>query len=86
MTVFYGTMTSKGQTTVPAEVRDLLNLKPGDKIRYVVRNGEVAIKAKNKRLADLAGRFAEPKRKTLTEDQMRDGIADAAIEHLVSES
>jgi antitoxin PrlF len=85
MAVFHGTLTSKGQTTVPAEVRDILKLKPGDKIRYIVRNGEVAIKAKNKRLADLAGRFADRARDTLSEEEMRDGIADAAIEHLVSE-
>ncbi len=45
MNVFYGTMTSKGQTTVPAEVRELLNLKSGDKLRYVVKNGTVILKA-----------------------------------------
>jgi antitoxin PrlF len=83
MSVFYGTMTSKGQTTVPAEIRDILKLKPGDKIRYIVRNGEVAIKAKNKRLADLAGRFADPTGATFTEDELRDAIADSATEHLV---
>jgi antitoxin PrlF len=85
MTVFYGTLTTKGQTTVPVEVRDILNLKPGDKIRYVVRNGEVAIKAKNKRLADLAGRFADPARKALSDEEMRDAIAEAATEHLKGE-
>jgi antitoxin PrlF len=82
MTVFYGTMTSKGQTTVPAEVRDMLKLKPGDKIRYVVRDGEVVIRAKNKRLIDLAGRFADPSRQALSEDELQNAIADAAIEHL----
>jgi len=60
MNVFYGTMTSKGQTTVPQEIRELLKLKPGDRIRYVVRNGEVVIKAKNKRLIDLAGILPRP--------------------------
>jgi antitoxin PrlF len=85
MTVFYGTMTTKGQTTVPAEVRDILKLKPGDKIRYIVRDGEVALKAKNKRLADLAGRFVDATRKPFTEDEIRDAIADAATEHLAGE-
>lgn len=85
MTVFYGTLTSKGQTTVPSEVRDILNLKPGDKIRYVVRNGEVAMKAKNRRLSDLSGRFADQARGVLSDDDLRDAIVDAVTERLVGE-
>lgn len=30
------TITTKGQTTLPKEIRDSLGLKPGDKVRYVV--------------------------------------------------
>lgn len=82
MSVFYGTMTSKGQTTVPAEVRDILHLKPGDKIRYVHRNGEIIMKAKNKRLSDLAGRFHDPARSSISVQDMQDAIADAATDRL----
>jgi AbrB family looped-hinge helix DNA binding protein len=32
----HSTITAKGQTTVPKEIRDRLKLKPGDKIEYVV--------------------------------------------------
>jgi AbrB family looped-hinge helix DNA binding protein len=80
MGVFYGTLTSKGQTTVPAEVRDLLKLKPGDKIRYVANGDRVYISVKNKRAADLAGLLYDPDRKPMSLEDMDDAIAAHLIE------
>jgi antitoxin PrlF len=37
------TITSKGQTTVPKEVRDALDLGPGDKLSWEVSAGRVAV-------------------------------------------
>ena len=37
------TITSKGQTTLPKEVRDALDLKAGDRVRYFIYDGEVRI-------------------------------------------
>lgn len=37
------TITSKGQTTVPKEVRVALDLEPGDKLSWEVRGGRVAV-------------------------------------------
>lgn len=37
------TMTSKGQTTVPKEVREALDLAPGDKLTWEVSGRRVAI-------------------------------------------
>ena len=81
MIVFYGTMTSKGQTTVPVEVRDLLNLKSGDRLRYVVKDGNVLLKAKNKKAADLAGILARSDAETLGIDEIDDIVSDAVIDH-----
>jgi antitoxin PrlF len=86
MSVFYGTLTSKGQTTIPVEVRDLLNLKAGDKIRYLVRDGEIVIKAKNKKIKDLAGRFFNPDRKTIALDEMEDTIAHTITDRVTGKS
>ncbi|MGV2129223.1 AbrB/MazE/SpoVT family DNA-binding domain-containing protein [Agrobacterium vitis] len=83
MNIFYATMTSKGQTTVPAEIRELLKLKPGDRIRYVVKNGEVTLKAKNKRLIDLAGILHRPGMPTLTIEEMDETIGDAIVDHVM---
>lgn len=86
MDIFYGTMTSKGQTTVPSEVRDILGLKAGDKIRYVHRDGNVMIRAKNKRAIDLLGKFHDPDRAPITVDEMNDGIGEAILGHLAGAS
>jgi len=37
------TLTSKGQTTVPKEVREALDLSVGDKLTWEIRGGKVAI-------------------------------------------
>ena len=76
-------MTSKGQTTIPAEVREVLNLKSGDRIRYINRDGEIIMKAKNKR-ADrpLLGKFHDPNRPTITLTQMDEAIGEAIADHV----
>ena len=37
------TITSKGQMTVPKEVRDALDLKAGDKLTWEISGGRVAV-------------------------------------------
>ena len=39
-----GKVTSKGQITIPKEVRDILGVSGGDKILFEKKDGEVAIK------------------------------------------
>ena len=49
------TITSKGQTTVPKEVRDALDVGPGDKLTWEVRGGSVAITTERPALYALKG-------------------------------
>ena len=51
----FSTMTSKGQTTVPKEVREALDLEPGTKLRWEVRGGTVAITTERPLLWQLEG-------------------------------
>jgi AbrB family looped-hinge helix DNA binding protein len=37
-------ITQKGQTTIPIEIRQALNLNPGDKVNYEIRDQEVLIR------------------------------------------
>lgn len=49
------TMTSKGQTTVPKEVREALNIDAGDKLTWEVRGGRVTVTTERPLLWELEG-------------------------------
>lgn len=36
-------ITSKGQTTLPKAVREALSVRPGDRVRYIIGDGDVRI-------------------------------------------
>lgn len=84
MNVSTGTLTSKGQTTIPAEVREFLGLKPGDKIRYIRRGDEIVIKAKNRRALDFAGLLHDPLRAAMPVEVLEEAIGDS-VAHRVTD-
>jgi len=69
------TVTSKGQITIPKEVRDQLHIKPGHQISFVLRgNREVVMRAKNRSALDLIGVLHKPGRKAVTVDEMNEAL------------
>ena len=47
-------VSSKGQVTIPKEIREALDLKPGDKVVFIERENEVTIRrSKVKRLSQI---------------------------------
>ncbi|MDF1490028.1 AbrB/MazE/SpoVT family DNA-binding domain-containing protein [Tessaracoccus caeni] len=73
------TMTSKGQVTVPKEIRELLGLKTGDKIAFVPLGGRrAAIVPRNRSVEDLFGIFHDPDAPTMTIEDMNESIAEGA--------
>lgn len=76
-------MTSKGQITVPKEVRLRLNLKTGDRVVFVVEDdGTVRLRAANKDISSLRGILPPPRRKA-TIEQIEESIAKAAVERFL---
>lgn len=69
----YATMSSKGQLTVPKEIRDSLGLKEGTKFAVTIENGNVVARPKNRSIMELAGYF-KGARKLLTEEELADEI------------
>ncbi len=77
----FTTMTSKGQITIPSEVREALKLEAGTRFYVSARKGQVVAIPKNKRLMDFAGILGEPPTgEVLTIEAMNEAIAEAVIE------
>ena len=48
-------LTKKGQTTIPKDIRNYLNLAPNDKILYLMEGNKVVIKPLKGNILDLKG-------------------------------
>ena len=65
------TLTSKGQTTIPKEIRDELGIKPGDRMTFTLMpDSTVVMRVKNKKLSDLAGMLHKKGRKPVPVEQL----------------
>jgi len=65
------TLTSKGQTTIPKEIRESLGMKPGDLMTFTLMpDGTVVIRVKRKSVMDLAGVLRKKGRKPVSIAQM----------------
>ncbi len=53
--MFESTITRKGQTTIPKPIRELLGLKPNDKIFYLVEDNKVILKPMRGDILELRG-------------------------------
>ncbi len=55
------TLTSKGQTTIPKDVRKRLNLHPGDRLEFVIdEDGRVLVLPASVDVSELAGMLKRP--------------------------
>ena len=69
------TITSKGQTTIPKEIRDKLNLRPGDRISFIVEaDGKVYIQPLNVNVEQLSGILHKSVRQVVSIEQMNEAI------------
>jgi len=69
------TITSKGQITIPAEVRNALLVGAGDRVEFVqIEPGQYLFIAANRSVTELKGMFGKPA-KTVTIEEMNRAIA-----------
>ena len=71
-------ITSKGQTTLPKAVRDALSVQAGDRVRYIIRDGEVRIMPVRP-IARLFG-VLRHEGQAVTLDDMERAIVDGATD------
>lgn len=78
-------LTSKGQITIPAEVREDLGLKTGDRVQFIKgEKGEYILRAKTGSLQDVRGMWKWTG-KPVTIEEMNKVIAKGWAGHLTYE-
>ena len=80
--MLHSTVTSKGQTTIPGEIRKALQIKPGDKLEYVVDGDHATIRV-HPGTRSLRGVLASKKGKGLAFAQIREVAAKAARDRML---
>ncbi|APZ50695.1 AbrB/MazE/SpoVT family DNA-binding domain-containing protein [Salipiger abyssi] len=74
------TITAKGQTTLPRDVRRALHLEPGDRLRYMVLdNGEVRI-SRSRPVSSLSGLLKDRVTRPVSLEEMDEAIAGGALD------
>jgi AbrB family looped-hinge helix DNA binding protein len=72
------TITSKGQVTIPKQVREFLKLEVGDRVDFhVAADGSVKLVPVTRPVASLKGMLPKPQR-AVTLDEMEAAIAHGA--------
>lgn len=65
------TLTAKGQTTVPADIRAKVQAKPGTRLVWsVMPDGTIIVRAKTGALLDMAGMLKVPEGRAVSLDEM----------------
>ena len=70
------TLTTKGQVTIPVELRKRLGLHPGDQVGFVVEDGEVRLVRREQRIESAFG-ICKAK-VSVTDDEMEQAIRNRA--------
>ena len=69
------TITSKGQTTIPKEVREHLKLQSGDQIDFLIRSdGTVVLRPATRHVRELKGILHRKNMKAVSIDAMNEAI------------
>jgi AbrB family looped-hinge helix DNA binding protein len=72
------TLTSKGQITIPADVRRELNVGTGDRVEFVqIEAGRYEVVAATRSVRELKGLFGKAQR-TVSIDEMNRTVAERA--------
>ncbi|MEA5600706.1 AbrB/MazE/SpoVT family DNA-binding domain-containing protein [Nostoc sp. UHCC 0252] len=73
------TITSKGQVTIPKEIRDYLNLDPGNKVDFVIdENGTVKLIPLNIPIQSLSGILHRQGMQSATLEEMEVAIQEGS--------
>jgi antitoxin PrlF len=70
------TLTTKGQITIPKEVREHLGVDTGDRLSFVLqKDGTVIVKPITRHVRELGGLLQRPGQRSVSISEMDEGIA-----------
>jgi antitoxin PrlF len=70
------TLTTKGQVTIPKEVREHLGVDTGDRLSFVVQeDGTVVVEPITRHVRDLGGLLKRSRHRPISISEMDEGIA-----------
>jgi antitoxin PrlF len=71
------TVTSKGQITIPKEVRERLRIRPGSVVQFYFGDlGQVHLQAKTRDISELAGILRRPGQKPVSVEEMNKAVRE----------
>lgn len=74
------TVTARGQTTIPVDIRQKMLLQEGDRIEWIERDdGHIEIIPVTVDASKVAGMFSEWVKKPITVDEMNAKVKEAAV-------
>ncbi|OGT55511.1 MAG: AbrB family transcriptional regulator [Gammaproteobacteria bacterium RIFCSPHIGHO2_12_FULL_42_10] len=75
------TLTQKGQTTIPIQIRTYLDIHPGDKLEFFIDNdGRVVVSPLTVEVTQLKGLLLKPK-KIISIEKMNQAIKTSGGQH-----
>ncbi len=72
------TLTSRGQTTIPKSIREALQLRPGDRVEFILEDDQVVLRRAGADLTALDGMIDRSDRDPVSIEAMNDAIERAA--------
>ena len=73
----HSTVTRKGQTTIPGKIRKALQIKPGDRLQYLVEGDHATIRV-HPGTRSLKGALASKKGRKMSFGEIREAAVKAA--------
>ena len=72
------TLTSRGQTTIPKPIREALGLQPGDRVEFLVEQGQVVLRRATADITELDGLLDRSDQDPVSLDAMEAAIRRGA--------
>jgi len=74
------TLSSKGRLTIPREIREYLNLRPGHRVAFqIAPDGRVFLRPRVRDVPELTEILRSPRRKPVSVEEMNEACVRAAV-------